>query len=318
MSVAILGLAAYPKNRVWPKVELLVRSARSRSPRTPVALLTTPLGDIDRRLFRRFGVEAIECVDPPPRPDADRAASAKRHWEWFLEFCCRRYALYREVIEGRDESHFLLTDTRDAIVTAPLGDQIAESRLVLSQEHATTGIAANDLNRKWMVVGYGEAELAAVATRPILCCGTLFGSRQSVVAYLIAMSDEAHRIGAETLQRIGDQPLLAHLAYSGKLPEYTISTAEDGWMRSIGIMPLEEIRIDWEQRHGTNAEKTPCVIVHQYDRHLQSRLVRQSVARLACLPWWHRWPIQKYVQYDSGVAATMLRAFVKTCILRSS
>jgi hypothetical protein len=316
MSVALLGLAAYPENQVWPKVELLVRSARSRSPRTPVTLLTTPLGNVDRRLFKRFAVEAIECVDPPPRPGADRVAAAKRHWEWFLEFCCRRYALYREVIEARDESHFLLTDTRDAIVTAPLDNHVVESRLVLSQEHATTAIAANDLNRRWMVEGYGETGLAAVATRPILCCGTIFGPRQSIIAYLIAMSDEAHRIGAETLQRIGDQPLLAHLAYSGKLPEYAISTAEEGWMRSIGIMPLEEISIDWDQRRGP--QPPPCMIVHQYDRHVQSRRVRQAVATAASLPWWHRWPIQKYVQYDEGVAARMLRAFVKTFILRSS
>jgi hypothetical protein len=316
MSVAIVGLAAYPENRVWPKVELLVRSARRHSPRTRVTLLTTPLGAVDRRLFKRFRVEAIECVDPPPLPETDRQTTAERQLRWVLELYGRRYDLYRQCIESREESHFLLTDTRDVIITAPLDALAAETCLVFSQEYSKTSIAANDCNRKWVVGAYGEAGLAGMDAKPILCAGTIFGPRRAIVDYLIAMAEEVRRLGVDTLRRVGDQPLLNRLAYSGTLPEYAISTAEDGWMRSIGIMPLEEIRIDWDQRRGP--QPPPCMIVHQYDRHVQSRRMRQAVAGAASLPWWHRWPIQKYVQYDEGVAARMLRAFVKTCILRSS
>lgn len=311
MAVAILGLAAYAKNTVWQNVELLARSVRNRSPRTPLLLLTAPLGSGDRALFERFGIEAIECVDPPPGPGNDRKTAVARRRAWILELYGRRHALYRQVIQSRGESHFLLTDTRDVIVTAPLDGLAAESRLVLSQEHKNTSIAADHWNRGWILEGYGAEGLATVGAKPILCAGTVFGPRELIDAYLAEMSREVERIGAETTRRIGDQPLHNHLAYSGKLPHYEISTAEDGWMRAVGVMPFAEIQIDWDEPARAKAEYPTCAIVHQYDRHLESPRMRSSVARVAALPWWHGWRFDAFVQHGGGVVPRVLRPIVR-------
>jgi hypothetical protein len=306
MAVAILGLAAYPKDVVWRNVELLVRSARRRAPHTRIAFLTAPLGDQDRGFFERFGVDAIECVEAPPRRGPDRQATIARRQAWILELYGRRHALYRQAIERRQESHFLLTDTRDVIVTAPLEGHASAQQLVLSQEDARKPIAEDSWNRDWVVAGYGEEGLAAIGCNPILCAGTVFGPRKAVDAYLAAMSAEVQRIGAEMTRRIGDQPLHNYLAYTGKLPHFEISTAEAGWMRSIGVMPFDTVTMDWESHDSKPTEKR-CAVLHQYDRHLSNRQMRRAVAHVAGLPSRHWWKFDAYQRYGNGLIPRLLR-----------
>lgn len=311
MSIAILGLAAYPLNRVWGNVEILVRSARRNSPRTHLALLTARLGDVDRRQFDRFAVEAIECVEEPP-PAGKTPESREPLLRWILELYGRRHALYRETITSRDYSHVLLTDTRDVLVTTALEGRSTEPLLVLSQEDATKSISAEPYNRRWLVEGYGEQRLAEVGSKPILCAGTVFGPSAPVAEYLRAMSREVHRIGAETIRRIGDQPLHNHLAYGGILPDYTISPAEDGWMRSIGIQPFEAVAFDWDPARSSDEVATPCAIVHQYDRHLDRRDMRHAVARVAGLPILHPWRMKAYRDHGKDLGSRVLRRIADT------
>ena len=306
MSIAILGLAAYPRNSVWRNVELLVRSTRCQSPDTAIALLTAPLGDQDRRMFEQFGVEAIECVDSPPGRAQTRQATVARRQAWILELYGRRHSLYRDFVRRRAESHFLLTDTRDVIVTAPLRTHAGVARLVLSQEDSSKTIADDNWNSQWVRAGYGETGLTAIGSRPILCAGTVFGPRDSVDGYLGAMSDEVHRVGVEMTRRIGDQPLHNHLAYTGKLPEFEISTAENGWMRAIGVMPFEAVPMDWERAQAVSAANT-CVILHQYDRHLASERMRRAIALVADLPQRHWWRFDAYYRHGEGMLPRLLR-----------
>ncbi|MGB8853799.1 MAG: hypothetical protein WCC69_09560 [Pirellulales bacterium] len=318
MAEAILGLAAYPRDRVWQNVELLVRSVRLHSPRTAIVLVTAPLGDADRFLFDEYRVESVEAIEPSPRLGVDHKAAAARRREWLFELYGRRHALYRAAIEARDETHFLLADTRDVIVTAPLEAVTTVSRLVLSQEHAATPIAANHWNRDWIAEGYGEGERAALGHRPILCAGTVFGPRQAVLGYLAAMSDEVQRVGVELTQRIGDQPLHNHLAYAGQLPDFEISAAEDGWMRSIGITPFDELRFDWEPRQPPDQTPPTCLVLHQYDRHLDHARMRAAVAHAAGVPPYHRWRFSAYLEYGRGPVPRTLRLIraVKRAITR--
>lgn len=155
--------------------------------------------------------------------------------------------------------------------------------------------------------GYGEERLAAVGTKPILCAGTVFGPSAPINEYLLAMSREVQRIGVETTRRIGDQPLHNHLAYAGSLPEYTISSAEDGWMRSIGIQRFEQVNLDWDPVRRSPEVASPCAIVHQYDRHLAHRTMRHAVARAAGLPRLHLWRMEAYRDHGKEFGSRLLR-----------
>lgn len=311
MSVAILGLAAYPADMVWHNVELLVRSARRNSPRTSIVLVTAPLASEDRRWVNRFAVETLERVEPPPTDGAAPEVRQARQ-RWILELFGRRHGLYEEAIAARPESHFLLADTRDVIVTGPLEDGDADTGLVLSQEDAATTIGDEPYNHRWIEEGYGGARLAAIGGRPILCAGTVFGPRAHILDYLRSMAAEVARLGVEMTRRIGDQPLHNHLAYAGKLPDYTISPAEDGWIRAIGVQRFADVQLDWDPAHRSGIPRAACAVVHQYDRHLASRRMRHAVARVAGLPLAHRWRLEAYRDNGRDFGSRVLRRIARS------
>lgn len=306
MSVVVLGLAAYPPNRVWRNVEVLVRSARRNSPVTGIALLTAPLAARDRRSFATHAVQALEMVQDVPRYDPKTADGRDAMYRWTLEMFGRRQRMYLEAIERLPHSHVLLSDTRDVLVTGDLEQQAAADTLVLSQEDASRPLANEYWNRKWILDGYGEDELQRIGGHPILCAGAVFGPRDAIAAYVQAMSEEVDRLGVEMTRRIGDQPLHNHLAYSGRIPSYVTSRAEDGWLRSIGVLGPDQVNLDWAAADERPRGGPPAVI-HQYDRHLINPAVRQAVGDHAGLGAWHPWRLNAFQEHGSGLRARVLR-----------
>ncbi len=306
MSVVVLGLAAYPANRVWPNVELLVRSTRRNSPATGIALLTTRLAARDRRMFAKHAVHAFEVIEDVPRYDPNSAEGRDAFHRWTLEMFGRRQRMYLDAIERLPHSHVLLSDTRDVLVTGDLERQAATETLVLSQEDAALPLADEYWNRKWILDGYGDEELQRIGRHPILCAGAVFGPRAAVAAYVRAMSAEVERVGVEMTRKIGDQPLHNHLAYSGRIPGYVTSRAEDGWLRSIGVLAPDAVNLDWTGV-GERAGGEPPAVIHQYDRHLKIPAVRQAVGDHASLGALHPWRIHAFQAHGAGLAARVLR-----------
>ncbi|MFN9369634.1 MAG: hypothetical protein ACK6CT_12870 [Planctomycetia bacterium] len=306
MAVVVLGLAAYPANRVWPNVELLVRSVKRNSCGSDVALLTSRLGQRDRRMLARYAVRAFEVVDDVPRYNSDTAEGRAAFHRWSLEMFGKRQRMYLEAIERLPHTHVLLSDTRDVLVTGDLNRHVAAETLVLSQEDEKRSISEEPWNRKWILEGYGEEELARIGLRPILCAGAVFGPRAAVASYVRAMSLEVDRVGVEATRKIGDQPLHNHLAYARRLPDFVVSRAEDGWLRSIGVLSPAAVNPDWTLPRARAGCHTASV-VHQYDRHLKNRAVRQAVGDMAGLGAMHPWRIHAFQEHGSGLVARILR-----------
>lgn len=306
MGVVVLGLAAYPTNRVWRNVELLVRSTRRNSPATGIALLTTRLAARDRRMFATHGVQAFEMVEDVPRYDPNTAEGRDAFHRWALEMFGRRQRMYLDAIERLPHSHILLSDTRDVLVTGDLERQALTETLVLSQEDAARPLGEEYWNRKWILDGYGPSELERIAGKPILCAGAVFGPREAIAEYVQAMSMEVERVGIEMTRKIGDQPLHNHLAYSGRIPSYVTSHAEDGWLRSIGVLPTEKLNMDWAES-GPQLGGSPAGVIHQYDRHLNNQAVRQAVGDHAGLSVLHPWRLHAFQEHGAGLTARVLR-----------
>jgi hypothetical protein len=306
MSVVVLGLAAYPPNRVWHNVEVLVRSTRRNSPATAIALLTTPLAARDRRMFATHDVQALEMVEDVPRYDPNTAEGRDAFHRWALEMFGRRQRMYLDAIERLPHSHVLLSDTRDVLVTGDLERHATAETLVLSQEDASRPLSEEYWNRKWILDGYGDDGLQRMGGNPILCAGAVFGPRDEIAAYVHAMSVEVDRLGVEMTRRIGDQPLHNHLAYSGRIPPYVTSRAEDGWLRSIGVLGSDRVNLDWAAADRKPRGGPPAVI-HQYDRHLKNQAVRQAVGDHAGFGAWHPWRLHAFQEHGSGLRAKITR-----------
>lgn len=283
VTTLILGLAAYPPNRMWEAIDLLARSVRKNASASRLAVITCPLGRHDRAKCDAFGVLPYEIVDPVPDFDVTTTAGREARRAWVLSMYASRHRLYLEVLDRSDETHVLLSDTRDAIVTSPFEEIRVRDTLILSQEDSRHTLAGEHWNRKWLSEGYGHKGIKRIGDRPILCAGAVFGPRLSVRAYVEAMSQEVMRLGAAVTQQIGDQPLHNYLAYTGQLPEFVVSRAEDGWIRSIGVMPVGDVGLDWGLPRESPPGGNRAVVIHQYDRHWNARRMKHAVWRAAGL-----------------------------------
>jgi hypothetical protein len=285
MQTAILGIAVYPTNHVWANVDLLARSVAHSDPNAELVLVTAPLGDRDRALFSEFKVRAIECADPVPDFDRTSDDGRARQHAWICALFGARHSWYLAAIAELSATHVLIADTRDVVLTGRLTEKCTGHELVLSQETTRLTIGADPWNSQWVEGAYGAEGLREIGHKPILCAGVVFGTASSIRAYATAMSSEIHRLGFETVRRVGDQPIHNHLAYTGQLPPYAVSTAEGGWMRSVGLLPTRELTFDWlDDNSPAGGERT--VVLHQYDRHVRSRAVRSALKRTVGLPWW--------------------------------
>lgn len=283
MSTLILGLAAYPQNRVWEAVDLLARSVRKNAPASRLAVITTPLGAQDRRRFDRFCVTALEFVDPVPEFDLATAQGRDARRSWVLALYAARHRLYIRALERINETHVLLSDTRDAVVTSSFEHISVRTKLLLSQEDSRQTLASDPWNRRWLVDGYGEETINRIGHERILCAGAVFGPLGVVRDYVTAMTREADRLGPSIIQQIGDQPMHNYLAYTGQLPDFDVSRAEDGCIRSIGVMPLKDVGLEWSCPPFTRPGHDRAVVIHQYDRHWTSRRMKHAVWRAAGL-----------------------------------
>ncbi len=286
MSVGILGLAVYPLNQVWKNVELLVRSAKQNSPSSEIALITAQLGEKDAKKLHKFGVSTFQLADLPPAFDHASRSGKDAHLKWIKALWVRRHDYYLEVLRQIEQSRVLLTDTRDVIITGDLSTIDNAGYLVFSQEDNERSIASEPNNRQWLMDGYGSQILNDMGNQRILCAGTVFGERPLIIAYVSAMRAEIERLGYEVARNIGDQPIHNFLAYMNFLPQSIVSTAEEGWIKAIGIMSSEKILNDLMGDLTLAYGNLKTKVLHQYDRHLKLRLVTKVVRKAAALRWW--------------------------------
>lgn len=285
MSIAILGLAAYPENKLWENVSRFIKSARRNSSRSELLLITPRLGSAERDLLDSFNVRSFELVDSAPFYDKSTIRGREDFLCWLKSLWINRHNYYLKVIDSIENTHIMLTDTRDVIVTGDLDPKKTMNKLVISQEDVTRNISSESNNRDWIARAYGDYGLCHVGAKPILCAGTVFGPLVQIKRYVIAMQSEIQRIGYDLATEVGDQPLHNYLGYSGLLPAYEVSSAEDGWIKSIGIMNYENVKLDWCYPRLSWRTRRQTLVCHQYDRHIRHRSMRYAV-RLACGEIW--------------------------------
>ncbi len=287
MSAVVLGLAVYPINNVWKSVKYLVKSTNKNSPHSSIVLITAKLGHQDRELLVNNGVVVFELADLPPS-NISRATQEGNELflTWLKSMWVKRHDYYLEVLKSLNNSHVLLTDTRDVIITGDISKKIDVTNLVLSQEDNLRSLKSEPHNNKWLLDGYGSDLLNSIGNKRILCAGTVFGPRALILSYVEKMMAEINRLGFELANNIGDQPIHNFLAHMGHFPDFEVSTAERGWIKSVGI--LDKINNDWFNIKNMDSNENSTIVLHQYDRHLHSRFVRSSVKKSVGLNFWQK------------------------------
>lgn len=290
--LAIVGVADYPPYALWEQAHAFVESVPRAGRDTLVVLITRPLGTALRSRLERAGVYCLEAI--PRVPSLRWRRYARRllrlpgsPWlpprlqasiAFLYDVCVYRHFLYRMALEQCRADYVLLTDVRDVIFQAEIPPHAFTDTLLLSQENSQVVIRDEPWTFNWIAAGYGRTAALDVQHKPVLCAGLTFGRRDLVVAYSDAMLQAILCLPrpARILEGV-DQGVHNWLAYSGGLGDWAVSSAESGWMRTIGLLPGDSLR--WTASgHLSNPDGAAVPIVHQYDRHWADPRIRAMLA----------------------------------------
>ena len=182
---------------------------------------------------------------------------------------------YEFLYTSTQYKHVLLSDTRDVVFQRDPFLDLPEEFLYFFTEDTHVSIGQNAYNTEWMMRDYGEEVFNAIKDMPIICSGTIFGSRNHILNYLNCLLNEmlimANNRSPETM--VVDQTITTYLAhlYPYEQLQRTVKISGD-IVGTIGVSssqaehdnPRDEIVFDMGKIFVNGM--LPAII-HQYDRN---------------------------------------------------
>lgn len=237
----VLGAAFnYGPDQIRPFVHSLRRSYAGR-----IALLVSQVTPELDAFFQHYGVEPVVVAE-------------QIDFRWIN---VNRFRMYHEYLSRTPCDRVLLCDVRDLVFQADPFTARPTASLVFCSEPELIGNCA--INAKWYGDLLGAQELDKVRGKNILCGGTIYGNRQSILNFIaIFWSEFTKLIGQGRGFGQCDQALMNYLAYN-VLQDWT---RFDTW--SSDVATLFHTRLLTFNRAGelVNPDGSLIPIVHQYDR----------------------------------------------------
>lgn len=296
--LAIFAVADYPRHALWDQVKVFVETAPRLGPDHIVVLITRRLSRAWKLLFDRAGVHCLELIPRARRP-AWRDSLKRLVWlpgfnrillgaraSLVFDACVYRHFLYRAALKRFKAEYILFTDVRDVIFQTEIPECAFSNSLFLSQEDVQKCIADEPWTWNWVRAGYGSKAVHALQHHPILCAGLVFGPRDLMIAYNKAILSSIRKLPprVQVLEGV-DQGVHNWLAYSDRIGRWQVSTAESGWMRTIGLLSAESLT--WAGSGKlTNPDGSVVPIVHQYDRHWNDPRIQTMLSASGAVPSW--------------------------------
>jgi len=180
-----------------------------------------------------------------------------------------RYFKYLEFLSDNQYDDCLTTDVRDLVFQSdPFEATPTEQFLWTFEEDASTTIGTCLFNNHWISLGYGRDALDRLKDYPIVCAGTIMGSRDRMIALLKQFRSEILAIRDtrfDVLYTHGiDQGIINYITRTTNL-----TTKPNGdVIGTIGHSITNKMAVDIiskQQDHITVNGAIP-VVIHQYDR----------------------------------------------------
>ena len=241
------------------------------------------------RYLKRHHVE-IRFVVQPGKLTPKKQAEDGVHGG-FYSVALPRWKMYQEWVEESmfsNGTRFFLTDTRDVYFQRnPFEDLQYETSydLFMFEEWSNKTVGTCRHNSDWIRSCWGKSMLDIIAQHPIICSGTIIGSRQGITSLVDAFILEAARV--KTLQHEVDgkaqhgRPCVNDQAYlnvlmrglrSDSLATLKSSTKifpqGDGPVNTIGWVAVSGSIVRDDDGFVLNNDGRRSAVVHQYDRDL--------------------------------------------------
>lgn len=183
-----------------------------------------------------------------------------------------RFEIYRRILQDGAWDRVFLTDVRDVVFQSdpfPMitrGLHVAEEDLLIGEQRH---------NRDRTMETFGREVFESLKDKRIICAGTIYGGRESVIGYLDAFS--SLDVPGMDRRHQSDQPILMYLVHNGLLEHLgLVIDPNDGKHAVWTIGTRDETHHDDFYTLDNHITKMmdghiPACI-HQYDRH--PRIVR--------------------------------------------
>ena len=186
-----------------------------------------------------------------------------------------RFIRSYELLYNTDEyKHILISDVRDVVFQSNPFENLPDEFLYLFSDDNYLSIENNIYNNDWVLMNYPEF-YNRLKSLPIICCGTIMGSKNQIMNCLRCMHEELMKLSNKNIPNmmLVDQAVLifiAHMYPDHVLPR-TIKINGD-LVGTIGIncttefvlnRPRDLVRFDMGKVYINDL----CpAIIHQYDR----------------------------------------------------
>lgn len=184
-----------------------------------------------------------------------------------------RFLWMRDFLKKTACQSVFLTDTRDVFFQKNPALTLPGNYLHVFQEAAPMTLGSCPYNSEWIRIGYGQKTLELLKDLPILCVGSISGSRTGVLEHLDDLADELAVLQPKT-RKPQDQSCHNVILRRGDPDGVNFWDNEQSEVYTVGYLPRESVAVvDGTVRN--KAGEIPTV-VHQWDRHQNlSALVKE-------------------------------------------
>lgn len=185
--------------------------------------------------------------------------------------CNTRIIKYRSVIEESwMYDTILISDVRDVVFQSnPFIGIHSDNFLYCFEEDSGATIGTEQFNSFWIRNIYGQERLDEIADRPIICAGTIMGSRHRLLDLLTIMIEDLEAMSVDVMKHGMDQGILNNICYSPYASIIPITTKKNGdIVATLGVTvdgKLSKDKMTIENGVVMINGLKPAVL-HQYDR----------------------------------------------------
>eukprot|EP00928_Gymnodinium_smaydae_P012134 TRINITY_DN14414_c0_g2_i6.p1 TRINITY_DN14414_c0_g2~~TRINITY_DN14414_c0_g2_i6.p1 ORF type:complete len:484 (-),score=55.77 TRINITY_DN14414_c0_g2_i6:143-1594(-) len=303
----VLGLAHLKDKGFGKSYKWFMSSLRAADPEVKIILGVSPhmmaegspaLEFAQKQTVDLKRVEAIPCEEKyggPAKPGgmSIRSVCVKEYPQLKMEWA--RFALFRDWLSACEDclGWALVTDVRDTFFQESpflkLGDPPKLTTLSVAPPRPDVFLIEewNQFNSHWFSTAsldscYGEDSLQPRDSKPMLCSGTLVGSREGLLEVLTLLEDEFMRNVAEGPRcyppKCVDQAVLNYMYYEGLLGARTttfkygtgnVATVGTPCSRKVNGTSqhsLKDVVVLDSDGYILLADNSRAPVVHQYDR----------------------------------------------------
>lgn len=191
-----------------------------------------------------------------------------------------KHIKFLEYLEDNSKyKNVFLTDTKDVIFQSDPFKNLPDNSLFVFQEDSSFRIGDDRYNNSWWIAtAYGVDILSQIINNNIICSGTILGSYNKIVEFMLQIKNEILKLRKENHDvfkgMILDQAIVNYLCRLNEKTIQNVTIKENGnIIGTLGISTSQSVTEESQQRdeilingHILMVNKKIPAILHQYDR----------------------------------------------------